>query len=57
MTLIRVRYDAYNRQFKLLDKPMSGVLEDGETYLIMNFSGSDFELEPAEVSEINLPLA
>jgi hypothetical protein len=57
MTLIRVQYDAYNRQFKLLDKPMSGVLEDGETYLIMNFSGSDFELEPGEVTEINLPLA
>ena len=57
MTLIRVQYDAYNRQFKLLDKPAGCVLEDGETYLIVDFSAKDFELESAEVNEANLPHA
>jgi hypothetical protein len=57
MTLIRVQYDAYNRQFKLLDKPMAGVLEDGETYLVLNFSSGDFELASTEAVEMNLPHA
>ena len=49
MTLVRVQYDAYNRLFKLLDPAMARALEDGETYLIMDFSLKDFE--PPEVSE------
>ena len=58
MILIRVQYDAYNRQFKLLDKPLTGVLEDGETYLIMDFTANDFELaEIGELVEANLPHA
>ena len=57
MKLMRVQYDAYNRQFKLLDKPAGCVLEDGETYLIVDFSAKDFELESAEVNEANLPHA
>jgi len=57
MTFIRVQYDGYNRHFKLLDKPAGSVLEDGETYLIVNFSSSDFELETSDIGEANLPHA
>lgn len=57
MTLIRVHYDAYNRQFKLLDKHLASGLQDGETYLIVDFSTSDFELQATEVAEANLPHA
>jgi hypothetical protein len=42
MTTTRVQYDAYNRHFRLLDGP--GVdLQDGETYLVMDFSTSDID--------------
>ena len=30
MVLIKVRYDAYNRQFKLMDRELAHMLEDGE---------------------------
>jgi hypothetical protein len=35
MVLIKVRYDAYNRQFKLVDRELSHMLEDGETYVVV----------------------
>ena len=35
MVLIKVQYDAYNRQFKLLDKDLLASLEDGETYVLI----------------------
>ena len=35
MTLIKVQYDGYNRQFKLLDRDLVGQLEDGTTYLVI----------------------
>jgi len=35
MVLIKVRYDAYNRQFKLVDRELAHKLEDGETYVVM----------------------
>ena len=35
MVLIKVQYDAYNRQFKLLDSELSHVLDDGETYVLI----------------------
>ena len=57
MVLVRVQYDAYNRQFKLLDTQLAKVLEDGETYLIMDFGTSDFEVEKAAGIESNLPHA
>jgi hypothetical protein len=33
MVLIKVRYDAYNRQFTLLDQELTHTLDDGENYL------------------------
>ena len=33
--VLRVQYDAYNRQFKLLDRELARVLEDGQTYLLI----------------------
>ena len=35
MTLIKVQYDAYNRQFKLLDRDLAHTMADGETYLLI----------------------
>lgn len=34
MIFIRVRYDAYDRQLRLLDRELAGMLDDGETYLL-----------------------
>ena len=33
--VLRVQYDAYNRQFKLLDRDLAQRLADGETYLLI----------------------
>ena len=35
MVLIRVKYDAYNRQFKLLDRELAHALDDGENYVLI----------------------
>ena len=35
MVLIKVQWDAYNRQFKLLDRELARTLEDGETYMLI----------------------
>ena len=35
MVLIKVRYDAYNRQFTLLDSALARTLVDGESYLLV----------------------
>jgi hypothetical protein len=51
MVLIKVRYDAYNRQFKLLDQDLAHVLEDGETYVVMA-DVSVRELQPSEEPEV-----
>jgi hypothetical protein len=60
MVLIKVQYDAYNRQFKLLDRELARTLEDGETYVVMaDVSVGDLELsqhaavssEPVSVTE------
>jgi hypothetical protein len=46
MVLIKVQYDAYNRQFKVLDGELTRILEDGETYvLIADVSIKDLELK------------
>jgi len=46
MVLIKVQWDAYNRQFKLLDRELARTLEDGETYmLIADVSVRDLELK------------
>jgi hypothetical protein len=46
MVLIKVQWDAYNRQFKLLEGELARTLEDGETYmLIADVSVRDLELK------------
>ena len=47
MVLIKVRYDAYNRQFKLVDRELAHLLEDGETYVVMA-DVSVADLEPSD---------
>jgi hypothetical protein len=35
MVLLHVQYDAYTRQFKLIDREMAHALVDGETYALL----------------------
>ena len=51
MVLIRVRYDAYNRQFKLIDRDLARILEDGETYVVMA-DVSVGDLKPSKDEEV-----
>ena len=51
MVLIKVRYDAYNRQFKLMDRDLARILEDGETYVVMA-DVSVGDLKPSQEPEV-----
>ena len=51
MVLIKVRYDAYNRQFKLVDRELAHTLEDGETYVVIA-DVSVRDLEPSKEAEV-----
>ena len=50
MTSIRVRYHAYNREFTFSDGQDTN-LQDGETYVIMDFSASDLDSDSVVVCE------
>ena len=58
MVLIKVQYDAYNRQFKLIDRELARILEDGETYMVIaDVSIKDLESqEPAEIPSELIPV-
>jgi len=51
MVLIKVQYDAYNRQFKLLDRELARLLDDGETYMLLADVSLE-DLKPAGDAEI-----
>jgi len=51
MVLIRVQYDGYNRQFKLLDRELAHLLDDGETYVLV----ADMSLEDMKVRTVAEP--
>jgi hypothetical protein len=56
MVLIKVQYDAYSRQFKLLDRELAHVLNDGESYLLIaDLSTEDLALTPG-THEASLPV-
>ncbi len=38
---IRIQYDGYNRCFKLLDREMASLLEDGDVYVLVVVSDSE----------------
>ena len=49
MVLIKVQYDAYNRQFKPVDRESTHTLVDGENYLLIaEVSAEDLNLTPAD---------
>ena len=48
MVLIKVQYDAYNRQFTPLEGQSLKRLEDGETYILM----ADVSLQDLNPTEI-----
>jgi hypothetical protein len=58
MVLIKVLYDAYNRQFKLLDQELAHTLVDGESYVLIGRSSSEerspagSELAPVEIEHV-----
>jgi hypothetical protein len=55
MVLIKVQYDAYNRQFKILDREFARILKDGETYMVIaDISVKDLELRPSEDVQVEL---
>jgi hypothetical protein len=44
MVLIKVTYDAYNQEFRLLDPKLARLFEDGETYVLtMDFLSQGIE--------------
>jgi hypothetical protein len=51
MVLIKVQYDGYNRQFKLLDRELVHLLEDGETYVLLADVSLE-DLKPTDDTEI-----
>ena len=51
MVLVKVRYDAYNRQFKLVDRELAHLLEDGETYVVLA-DVSVADLKPSKEAEV-----
>ena len=55
MVLIRVQYDAYNRQFRILDGELARTLKDGETYmLIADISVKDIEMKQSADVQVEL---
>jgi len=55
MVLIKVQWDAYNRQFRLIDRELARALEDGETYmLIADVSVGDLESKMEINSELSV---
>ena len=55
MVLMRVQYDAYNRQFKILDRELARTLQDGETYmLIADISVKDLEMKQSADVQVEL---
>ena len=55
MVLIKVCYDAYQRQFKLVDRELAHMLEDGETYVVMA-DVSVADLEPSKDAGVLLEI-
>jgi hypothetical protein len=55
MVLVRVQYDAYNRQFKILDRELAKIMKDGEDYmLIADISVKDLETKPSAEVQVEL---
>jgi len=51
MVLIKVQYDAYNRLFKVVDRELARILEDGETYMVI----ADVSLKDLELKSVGVP--
>jgi hypothetical protein len=55
MVLIKVQYDAYNRQFNWLDQELAHAFADGESYLLIADMShvkrllTESELSPARI--------
>ncbi len=57
MVHLKVEYDAYNRTFKLLDRELRSVLEDGAVYeLIVPIRAEELEEEDI-LTSMGAPLA
>jgi hypothetical protein len=46
MILVKVAYDAYNQQFRLLDQTNARIFDDGEVYLVaVDFFPTDWDAD------------
>jgi len=44
MILVKVAYDAYNQQFRLIDQTNARIFDDGEVYLVaVDFFPTDWD--------------
>jgi hypothetical protein len=51
MILVKVAYDAYNQQFRLIDQTTSRIFDDGEVYLVaVDFFPTDLGADEATCS-------
>ena len=53
MVQIKVQYDAYNRQFRLVDRELAHMLTDGENYLLIA-EVSTGDLAPADNTQTDI---
>ncbi len=52
---IRIQYDGYNRCFKILDREMAALLEDGDVYaLAVSDDENDPEIEWIELRQTTI---
>jgi len=55
MVLMRVEYDTYSSQFKILDRELARTLKDGETYmLIADISVKHLEMQRSADAQVEL---
>jgi hypothetical protein len=48
MILVKVEYDAYNQQFRLVDPTLARMFDDGEVYLLaVDFFPTDWDEDEA----------
>lgn len=53
--MIRIQYDGYNRDFKILDHVLSGLLEDGDVYvLVIPDSKNDPDIDWIELHQTTM---
>jgi hypothetical protein len=53
MRFVKVQYDAYNRQFVMMDRELASQLDDGGVYMVADFSNEDL-FSPGDVDAFEI---